>query len=144
MNVLEPKVFNSMKKIFLWSIIYGLIIFLSGCGDFVTETDSGACNNAIDERDYNTAISACTSRKAKATAYMGKAGYDIVNLLKASASSPSAYSAPSGVEIGTDDISGATILNILQLSTDVISDDSQRATAITNSCLLYTSPSPRD
>ena len=133
MSILELKVFNSLKKIFLWSTIYGILISLSGCGDFVTETDSGACNNAIDVRDYDTAISACTSRKAKATAYMGKAGYDIVNLLKASASSPSAYSAPSGVEIGTDDISGASILNILQLSTDVISDDSLRYAAIINS-----------
>jgi len=133
MCIIDPKVFNYLKNIFLWSIIYVIVISLSGCGDFVTETDTGECNKAIDERDYDTAIYACTSRKAKATAFMGKAGYDIVNLLKASASSPSAYSAPSGVEIGTDDISGATILNILQLSTDVISDASQRSTAIINS-----------
>ena len=64
---------------------------------------------------------------------MGKAGYDIVNLLKGSSSAPSAHTAPSGVSLGTDDISGASILNILQLSTAVISDDTKRATAITNS-----------
>ena len=64
---------------------------------------------------------------------MGKAGYDIVNLLKSSSTAPSAYTAPSGVSLGTDDISGASILNILQLSADVISDDTKRATAITNS-----------
>jgi hypothetical protein len=64
---------------------------------------------------------------------MGKAGYDIVNLLKASSSAPSAYTAPSNVQLGTDDISGASILNILQLSTSVISDDTKRATAVTNS-----------
>ena len=133
MNILKPKVFNSLKKIILWSILSGFIFTLNGCGDFVTETDTGACNNALDKRDYDTAISACTSRKDKATAYMGKAGYDIVNLLKATSSTPSAYTAPSGVELGTDDISGATILNILQLSTDVIADDSIRSTAITNS-----------
>ena len=133
MNILKPKVFNSLKTIILWSILSGFIFTLNGCGDFVTETDTGACNNALDERDYDTAVSACTSRKDKATAYMGKAGYDIVNLLKATSSTPSAYTAPSGVELGTDDISGATILNILQLSTDVIADDSLRSTAITNS-----------
>ena len=133
MRVLKPKVFNSLKKIILLGTFCGILSSLYGCGDFVTETDSGACNDALDVRDYDTALSACTSRKDKATAYMGKAGYDIVNLLKASSSAPSAYAAPSGAELGTDDISGATILNILQLSTDVISDDSLRATAIINS-----------
>ena len=133
MNTLQPKVFFFIKNIIFLSVLFGFIFSISGCGDFVTETDTGACINAIDERDYDTALSACTSRKDKATAYMGKAGYDIVNLLKASSAAPIAYTAPSGVELGTDDISGATILNILQLSTDVISDDSQRATAITNS-----------
>ena len=97
------------------------------------ETDAEACKKAIDERDYDAALSTCTSRKDKATAYMGKAGYDIVNLLKSSSTAPSSYTAPSGVELGTDDISGASIMNILQLSTTVISDDTKRATAVTNS-----------
>ena len=56
------KVFNYLKKIILWSVYSGIIIALSGCGDFVEETVTGACNQAIDERDYNTALSACTSR----------------------------------------------------------------------------------
>ena len=132
MSEKELKVINSLKKFFLWSLLYGIFFVLSGCGDFVKETDAEACDKAIDERDYDTALSACTSRKDKATAYMGKAGYDIVNLLKASSSAPSAHTSPSGVSLGTDDISGASILNILQLSTDVISDDTKRATAINN------------
>ena len=133
MSTKELKVFNSLKKIYLWSLLSGIIFVLSGCGDFVKETDAQACNKAIDERDYDTALSTCTSRKDKATAWMGKAGYDIVNLLKAPSSAPSAYTKPSGVELGTDDISGASIMNILQLSTTVISDDAKRATAVTNS-----------
>jgi len=133
MNERELKVINSLKKIFLWSLLSGIFFVLCGCGDFVKETDAEACNKAIDERDYDTALSTCTSRKDKAIAYMGKAGYDIVNLLKASSSAPSAYTAPSNVQLGTDDISGASILNILQLSTSVISDDTKRATAVTNS-----------
>ena len=128
----ELKVINYLKKIILWSLLYGIFFVLSGCGDIVEETDTASCNKAIDERDYDTALSSCASRKDKATAYMGKAGYDIVNLLKASSSAPSAHTAPSGVSLGTDDISGASILNILQLSTDVISDDTKRATAINN------------
>ena len=133
MSEKKLKIINSLKKNFLWSLLSGIIFVLSGCGDFVKETDAEACNKAIDERDYDAALSTCTSRKDKATAYMGKAGYDIVNLLKSSSTTPSAYTAPSGVSLGTDDISGASILNILQLSADVISDDTKRATAITNS-----------
>ena len=133
MSEKKLKIINSLKKKILWSLLYGIFVVLSGCGDFVKETDAEACDKAIDERDYDTALSTCTSRKDKATAYMGKAGYDIVNLLKASSSAPSAHTAPSGVSLGTDDISGASILNILQLSTSVISDDTKRATAITNS-----------
>ena len=133
MSTLDLKVFNSLKKIYLWSLISGIIFVLSGCGDFVKETDAEACNKAIDERDYDTALSTCTSRKDIASAWMGKAGYDIVNLIKASSSAPSAYTAPSGVELGTDDITGATILNILQLSTDVYDNVTIRATKIRDS-----------
>ena len=133
MSTQELKVFNSLKKIILWSVYSGILIALSGCGDFVEETDTEACNKAIDERDYDTALSACTSRKDLASAWMGKAGYDIVNLIKASSSAPSAYTAPSGVELGTDDITGASILNILRLSTDVYDNDTKRATKIRDS-----------
>ena len=133
MSTQELKVFNSLKKIILWSAFYGILIALSGCGDFVKETDTEACKKSIDERDYDTALSACTSRKDLASAWMGKAGYDIVNLIKASSSAPSAYTAPSGVELGTDDITGASILNILRLSTDVYDNDTIRATKIKDS-----------
>ena len=129
----ELKVINSLKKIYLWSLLSGIIFILSGCGDFVKETDAEACNKAIDERDYDTAISTCTKNKDIASAYMGKAGYDIVNLIKATSSAPSAYTKPSGVELGEDDPSGAVILNILRLSTDVYPDDTERATKITES-----------
>ena len=124
------KAFNSHKKIIL-SVFSGILIALSGCGDLVEETDTETCNKAIDERDYETATSACTSRKDKATAWMGRAGYDIVNLIKASSSAPSAHTKPSS--LGKDDPSGAVILNILQLSTDVYSDDTERAEKIKNS-----------
>ena len=123
MSTLKLKVFNSLKKIILWSLLSGIIFVLSGCGDFVEETDTEACKKSIDERDYDTALSACTSRKDKASAWMGKAGYDIVFLIKASSSVPSAYTEPEGVSLGTDDITGATILNVLQLSTDAYDND---------------------
>ena len=131
MSTQELKVFNSLKKIILCSVYSGILIALSGCGDLVEETETEACNNAIDERDYDTALSACTSRKDLASAWMGKAGYDIVNLIKATSSTPSQHTKPSS--LGKDDPSGAVILNILRLSTDVYSDDAERATEITKS-----------
>ena len=116
-----------------WYIFLVIFVTLSACGDLVKESDTGACDSAIDARNYDTALSVCTSRKDKASAYMGKAGYDIVNLLKSSGTTTDAYTAPSGVTLGTDDITGASILNILQLSVAVIADDTTRAAAITSS-----------
>ena len=116
-----------------WHIFLVIFVALSACGDLVKESDTGACNSAIDARNYDKALSVCTSRKDKASAYMGKAGYDIVNLLKSSGTTTSAYNAPSGVSLGTDDVTGASILNILQLSVAVIADDTTRAAAITSS-----------
>ena len=116
-----------------WYIFLVIFVTISACGDLVKESDTGACDSAIDARNYDTALSVCTSRKDKASAYMGKAGYDIVNLLKSSGTTTSAYTAPSGVTLGTDDVTGASILNILQLSVAVIADDTTRAAAITSS-----------
>ena len=116
-----------------WYIFLVIFVTLSACGDLVKESDTGACDSAIDARNYDTALSVCTSRKDKASAYMGKAGYDIVNLLKSSGTTTDAYTAPSGVTLGTDDVTGASILNILQLSVAVIADDTTRAAAIRSS-----------
>ena len=116
-----------------WYIFLVIFVALSACGDLVKESDTGACDSAIDSRNYDTALSVCTSRKDKASAYMGKAGYDIINLLKSSGSSVTAYTAPSDVDLGTDDVTGASILNILQLSVAIISDNDTRATAISSS-----------
>jgi len=116
-----------------WYIFLVIFVALSACGDLVKESETGACDSAIDSRNYDTALSVCTSRKDKASAYMGKAGYDIINLLKSSGSSVTAYTAPSDVDLGTDDSSPASILNILQLSVAIISDNDTRATAISSS-----------
>ncbi|MDP7046136.1 MAG: hypothetical protein QGF14_03310 [SAR324 cluster bacterium] len=116
-----------------WYIFLVIFVTISACGDLVKESDTGACESAIDARNYDTALSVCSSRKDKASAYMGKAGYDIVNLLKSSGTTTAAYTAPSGVTLGTDDVTGASILNILQLSVAVIADDTTRAAAITSS-----------
>ena len=117
-----------------WNIIFGLFIVLSACGDLVKESDTGACNSAIDARNYDKALSVCTSRKDKASAYMGLAGYDIVNLLKSSGSGEK-YDDDnvSGDGLKKDDVSGLSILNLLRLSANEIDSDTIRRTAIEES-----------
>jgi hypothetical protein len=116
-----------------WNIIFGIFLVLSSCNDLVKESDADAdaCNSAIDNRNYDTALTACTSRKDKASAYMGKAGYDIINLIKSSGTPVPKFTTPTA--LGTDDVAGASILNILQLSRDVIANYETRAAAISSS-----------
>jgi len=117
----------------MFRIIFSTIIFLlSACGDLVEESDSSECNNAIDTRNYELALSVCNSRKDRATAYLGKAGFDIINLIKSSGSPVSKYSEPDGITLGDDDPAGANVMNVLQLTVSNIPDITKRKTAITN------------
>jgi len=131
MGIQALKIFNSIKLILFLILVLGVITVLTACGDLVKESDTGACDSAIDARNYETAISVCTSRKDKASAYMGLGGYDIINLLKSSGSSSEKYEVDSS--LGTDDVSGLSILNILRLSVDDIPDNDTRATRIADS-----------
>ena len=127
MEIQALKIFNSIKLILFLILVLGVITVLTACGDLVKESDANACNSAIDARNYGEALSVCTSRKDIASAYMGLAGYDIINLLKSSGTTVSKYTEPTA--LGTDDVAGASILNILQLSVDVIADNDTRKTA---------------
>ena len=131
MEIQALKIFNSIKLILFLILVLGVITVLTACRDLIKESDTGACESAIDARNYDTALSVCTSRKDKASAYMGKAGYDIVNLLKSSGTPVSKWTEPTA--LGTDDIAGASILNILRRSVEVIKDDDTRATEIEKS-----------
>ncbi len=117
-----------MKRFF--PLVSGLLLLLvPACGDLVTESDASACNNALDERDYSTALSVCSERKDKAAAYMGLAGYDLINILDSTEKSASAYTAPSaGANLGTDAATSRTILNLLALDPESIPDESTRRT----------------
>ena len=133
MEIQALKIFNSIKlTLFLISVL-GVITVLTACGDLVKESDTGACDSAIDARNYETAKSVCTSRKDKASAYMGLAGYDIINLLKSSGSSSEKYEIDSSPGLGTDEVTGLSILNILRLSVADIADNDTRATKIKDS-----------
>jgi len=134
MEIQALKIFNSIKFILFLILVLGVITVLTACGDLVEESDANACNSAIDARDYGTAKSICTDRKDKASAYMGLAGYDIINLLKSSGSSTKKYeSTGSGLGtsgLGTDDVSGLSILNLLRLSVNEYDNDTIRTTKI--------------
>ena len=121
MEIQALKIFNSIKFILFLILVLGVITVLTACGDLVKESEKGACDSAMDARDYETAKSVCTDRKDIASALMGLAGYDIINLLKSSGTSVSKYTEPTA--LGTDDIAGASILNILQLSVADIADN---------------------
>ena len=131
MEIQALKIFNSIKLILFLILVLGVITVLTACGDLVEESETGACDSAIDARNYGEALLVCTKREDIASAYMGLAGYDIINLLKSSETTVSKYTEPTA--LGTDDVAGASILNILQLSVDVIADNDTRATAIANS-----------
>ena len=128
------KKLNSLKLILFWNLFLAIILVLSACGDLVKESDTGACNNAIDSRNYDTALTVCTSRKDKATAYMGKAGYDIINLLDSSGTAVVKLTDDStGNKLGKNDAAGASILNILKKSPTDIDNLIERAVKISSS-----------
>ena len=131
MEIQALKIFNSIKLILFLILVLGVITVLTACGDLVEESETGACDSAIDARNYGEALLVCTEREDKASAYMGLAGYDIVNLLKSSGSGEKYKSSGSG--LGTDDVSGLSILNLLRLSVNEIDNDTKRATKIADS-----------
>jgi len=133
MEIQALKIFNSIKLILFLILVLGVITVLTACGDLVEESDANACNSAMDARNYDKALSVCTSRKDKASAYMGMAGYDIINLLKSSGSSSEKYEVDSSPGLGTDEVTGLSILNILRLSVADIADNDTRATKIKDS-----------
>ena len=131
MEIQALKIFNSKNLILFLILVLGVITVITACGDLVEESEKGACDSAMDARDYETAKSVCTDRKDIASAYLGLAGYDIINLLKSSDTTPSKYTEPTA--LGTDDVAGAYILNILQLGVANIADAAARATEIAES-----------
>lgn len=110
----------------------GCSLFLLGCGDLVQEDEStSGCSSALNDRDYDTAISKCTARKDKAAAYLGRAGYDIINVLEASNNSAKAVTDTNATDIlGAETVSFVFTVNTLKLSTSDISDATDRLSAM--------------
>jgi len=127
MEIQALKIFNSIKLILFLILVLGVITV----GDLVKESEKGACDSAMDARNYETALEVCPDRKNKASAYMGMAGFDIINFLKSAKTKPTKYTKPTALV--TDDVAGAFILNILQLGVNEIDNDTKRATKIAES-----------
>ena len=132
MEIQALKIFNSIKFILFLILVLGVITVLTACGDLVEESETGACDSAIDARNYGEALLVCTEREDKASAYMGLAGYDIINLLKSSGCSTKKYDDDNvlGDGLKKDDVSGLSILNLLQLSVNEYDNDTIRTTKI--------------
>ncbi len=125
-----------MKQQHFWKIILGGLIGISlltiwGCSDLISEDEDSACKGALSDRDYDTAISKCSDRADLAAAYMGKAGYDIINLLESSENKIKAITDTSATDVlGTENVGFAFSINALRLSEKDIPDESQREAAM--------------
>ena len=51
---LFPK-YKKSNLITFWNIIFLCFFILSSCGDLIKESESAACDNAIDSRNYDEA-----------------------------------------------------------------------------------------
>ena len=124
-----------MKKGFLISFLFFLIMIfgVSSCSDLQKESSNSACNTALDNQDFDTAISVCTSSKGKGDAYMGKGGFNITNLLNNSGgeTTPS-YIANKDSKFGTVDSNASKVLYIIGTAQSQVSSASTRATNIQN------------
>jgi len=126
-----------MSRIKTLSLLFAglslIALIIVGCSDLISESSTSACNTAIDERQYATALTECTTRKDIASAYLGLAGFDIINLLKSTDSTTPTYTDPgenstTSFQLGTDGSTGAQVLGILQIDATVVTDDTERVT----------------
>ena len=117
---------------FLVVLVSGVVFVIWGCGDLVQEDDStSGCDKALNSRDYDSALSKCTERKDLAAANMGKAGFDVINLISSSSESTSAITDSTITALlGKDNVSFVTALNTLQLTTSAYPDATDREAAI--------------
>ncbi|MGK5092423.1 hypothetical protein WDW89_10485 [Deltaproteobacteria bacterium TL4] len=120
----------------IWiSIILLTLGVLAGCADgSSSQSDASACETAFNERKYAVALEKCKTRKDIAGAYLGLAGYDIINLIESTENSVSAKKDPTaGKLLGTDTTAGASVLNIFKIGEGQYANKADRVTAINTS-----------
>ena len=129
---------------FLFAASFALM-FMS-CSDLQKESSTSACNTALNQQDWDTAISTCTSSKGLGDAYMGKGGFNITNLLNNSGGEPSSKTSHitnASSNMGTVDSNAAKVLHIIGTSASQVSSSSNRATNIQNAKYAFDNASLR-
>ena len=129
---------------FVFSALFALM-FIS-CSDLQKESSTSACNTALNQQDWDTAISTCTSSKGLGDAYMGKGGFNITNLLNNSGGEPSSKTSHitnASSNMGTVDSNAAKVLHIIGTSASQVSSSSNRATNIQNAKYAFDNASFR-
>ena len=91
-----------------------LFVFLISCGDLQKPSATSKCDDALNAQNYDLAITSCTSSKGKGDAYMGKAGFTVINLINNS----SGETQPDKIKnadskLGTVDSTGSKIMYII-------------------------------
>ena len=129
---------------FVFSALFALM-FIS-CSDLQKESSTSACNTALNQQDWDTAISTCTSSKGLGDAYMGKGGFNITNLLNNSGGEPSSKTSHitnASSNMGTVDSNAAKVLHIIGTSASQVSSSSNRATNIQNAKYAFDNASSK-
>jgi len=121
------------------------MMFIS-CGDLQKESSTSACNTALNQQDWDTAISTCTSSKGLGDAYMGKGGFNITNLLNNSGGEPDSkltHIKNASPNMGTVDSNAAKVLYIIGTSSSQDNSSSNRATNIQNAKYAFDNASSK-
>ena len=121
------------------------LMFIS-CSDLQKESSTSACNTALNQQNWDNAISTCTSSKGLGDAYMGKGGFNITNLLNNSGGEPSSKTSHitnASSNMGTVDSNAAKVLYIIGTSASQVSSSSNRATNIQNAKYAFDNASSK-
>ena len=110
-----------------------LIVFFISCGDLQKPSSTSKCDDALNAQNYDLAITSCTSSKEKGDAYMGKAGFTVVNLINNS----SGETQPDKIKnadskLGTVDSTGSKIMYIIGIASSQINSASDRKTKLSS------------
>ena len=106
-----------------------LVVFLISCGDLQKPSATSKCDDALNSSNWDVAISNCSSSKSKGDAYMGKAGFTVINLTKDAEAQPNHVKNADSRFTGLD-VNGAKILKIIGAAYSDLSSSSDRNTKI--------------
>ena len=107
-----------------------IVVFLISCGDLQKPSATSKCDDALNSSNWDVAISNCSSSKSKGDAYMGKAGFTVINLTKDAEAQPNHVKNADSSKFTGLDVNGAKILKIIGAAYSALSSSSDRNTKI--------------